>query len=216
MNRFACFALCTAIVTAASSETVYFHGPANDRYGFNGEDNGIRREWADDFALSSSAAIDQIFWWGGGTSPNGDAFVVRFFANNSGKPGQELFEATLGNGSPRLSDGIIAPTISSYKYSATLNDPFNIEANQKYWISIVNTASPSWLWQTSDENLLDGILRRNVGGSWGEPYGDDVAFALNTIPEPRTTLMLFAGAVMVIGCGAQSKKRRALAIGKSF
>jgi hypothetical protein len=194
--------LVMTVAATAAEGLLYVHPPLDNHGGFSGEGSATVREWADSFVLGTTSEIGAVRWWGGSDgrfAPNGDAFVVRFFADDGGKPGGQLFAASAGPSLRAASGLILDATTPGFVYEARLGSPLRVEANQRYWFSVVNTGNTLWQWQSSSMNLSDGILRRNVGEAWGDPYGNDAAFGLIAVPEPKTSWLVCAGAFLLMG-----------------
>lgn len=171
--------------------------------GFSVQDGANIMEVADSFVLSSGTSIEKVQWWGGTQFQSQNNFVVRFYSDQNGVPGQQLFVATVNAGLPITigpTTGAYDPPVSLSSYSAVLPAPFTIAANQKYWLSI-SSANPGWEWQISEAASPYGVDRRDLGDSWDNPYGkygDHAAFALYAAPEPTVTWLLSAGAFVLV------------------
>jgi hypothetical protein len=192
----ACFILTSVVV--AGTVPVYEHQPRDDfGSGFGGANEFGRWEVADDFTLPTPTSIDKIQWWGGFANSSRDQFVVRFFADQGGKPGPQLFETNAGNGSPIAAGGLLEGSSPTFSYSATVNSPFVAAANQRYWVSVVNPPNALWAWELSSQTQAYGVFRRNLGELWGDPYGNDAAFVLYSVPEAKTTALLCVGVILL-------------------
>ena len=149
---------------------------------------------ADEFQVEEAAAITSVTWWGGYASeylpiPEADDFTVQLFADDEGKPGALIQTFEVSNSAMRTATGdyVNPPDPEAgfegrpeYSYSFVLPVQILVEANTRYWLSIVNVpSSDSWVWEVSDSMVNLGVQRSFEGGPW-EPYYDNTAFRLQT------------------------------------
>ncbi len=112
---------------------------------------GVR--WADDFMAATSGPIDHICWWPCWYNPNvpeecsapgehpPDDFIVRFYADAGGIPGEEIGPPG-GQGLPPDITTVIEGSRCSV-YSATLATPPIVTAGECYWIEITGMGDPA-------------------------------------------------------------------------
>jgi hypothetical protein len=162
-------------------------------------------EWADSFVLTGASTIKRIVWWGG-YGPlvdygNTDNFTIRIYTDDAGQPGTEIASYAAGAAYTWGYDGeayLEFPTpgdpfsgILSFTHEYILPTAFAVQANTRYWISIVNARpDESWLWQASDSSHSLGLQFRDAtlpGSPWTAhttPPVHDVAFRIETAPIP--------------------------------
>src|SRR4051812_19218079 len=123
MNRIT--TLLSALLSISRTFGAEFERPPvyDSTFGVTGGDQIL--EVADSFSLQSATAIDKVQWWGGSHFPTADQFVVRFYADDAGVPGRQLFEANVGAapGSPTGFNND-SPRELFNSYAATLPSPF--------------------------------------------------------------------------------------------
>ncbi len=154
---------------------------------------------ADNFQLDQPAQIGSMTWWGGYFNPpDPDNFTLRFYADNSGKPGSVIQSYSIGSSATKIFTGGTLNGVAEVQYVTNLGTPLSLQGNVHYWISIFNASGPqTWLWESSFTK--DGVQRSftdPVNGPWepvsGTP-GHDVAFELTPVPLPPTFLFMAFG-----------------------
>jgi hypothetical protein len=131
-----------------------------------------------------------------------DNFTIRLYADDGGQPGAELASFAAGEVYRWGYDGdgyLEFPTpgdpmsggVASFTYEYILPTPFAVQANTRYWVSIVNAApDEAWRWQASDSANEPGVQFRAtapVGGAWTAHNAapvHDLAFRIETAPVP--------------------------------
>jgi hypothetical protein len=169
--------------------------------GFGATDGVGFLEIADSFFVQTDTPINKVQWWGGSHFPGPNQFTIRFYADNAGLPGKQLFEANVGAPLPTATSiNNDDPRETFNSYSATFPSPFVASANSRYWLSIGNSRDKDWGWQISSPGEPYGVMRREVGDSWDNDYGrygNHAAFALFSVPESGTIPLLALGLVTV-------------------
>ena len=147
---------------------------------------------ADDFTLASNEVVTGVNWWGHGQG--GEDFQFIFYADATGNPGAVLH--TTGGTFSRVEQfpgHIGAPVF----YSANLTTPFAASAGTKFWLSVFNQApDAAWAWLSAEAPGNGERQRLNTTTTWGVGIGNtDLAFALTSVPEPGSLLLLATGIV---------------------
>ena len=190
--------LATAASPTAAQEILYYQPPVP----FGGStSNGVTITVADDFRLTGAASLEQVVWWGGYGSaaqprPTGDAFTLRIFGDDAGRPGQVLATYTFGAEARRTQT---SPT--DFDYAFTLPAPLALEGNRTYWLSITNVpTSLEWTWTATtfeQETCTPSApcSRRSFGspitGPWEEYYSNSAFQLLGTATGcPEVTIEL--------------------------
>ena len=172
---------------------------------------------ADDFQLTQDTLIGSIAWWGAHVPSQAepDRFSVTLFSDNGGQPGTVLPLFTVGRINSALTGSFVnAPDLyPEYRYSADLQQPFLVQANARYWLSIVNPARNTWVWEVSGSSLSPGSWRSFYGGPWGADE-HNVAFELATVAEPQIHALVVMAMVTTL-CLRSSKVTGANAGGRS-
>lgn len=180
---------------------------------------------ADDFLLSSDAAVTQVRWWGSylinpgdpGDPGVDDLFHVRFFNDAGGipdaNPSTEFMQPTLNvsRTATALQD-IAGGTV--FQFDATLPSPVVLTGGTPFHLSIVNffdATDAEWFWLLSDQQTGDNAFRFD-GDPWTSGPPGDLAFALFTagrpptaVPEPSLFGMFVLGLLLLVG--AQRSRR---------
>jgi hypothetical protein len=196
----------------------------NDTTPFSQGGLGLFAQAFDDFTLASAGQVNQVTWQGGYFLPPQagtiTAFTLTFYNADpaSGRPGTVVAMQTInGNGNETFVGTEIGSDDGSdnliYNYSDNLIAPVSLAAGVTYWLSIVPDlvfeGDPSvgqWGWHTGTGGN-GGALEDFEGTT--SPTGNDLAFSLNSVPEPASiTLCAIAG---VISLGHHWRRRRATA-----
>lgn len=170
----------------------YLQSPGH--FGGFGSDGGIITV-ADDFRFDQNTLIGGLNWWGGyfNPPPGPDNFTIRLYTDNAGQPGLLLTGFNLGPITKTPTGSFVNPGLyAEFRYSADLLSPFEAKAGDRYWLSIVNPPRDIWLWEASGNPLNPGVQRSFHGGDW-QPYFDNTAFELVSVPEPSSSLLLTVG-----------------------
>ena len=141
----------------------------------------------DDFVFAAGANIRTVAWQGiycvetanaPAPAPTASAFVVTFYADQSGQPNRQapLFTTTvpiaqtnetLDRTQANLNCGTTPTTWAFYSYSVTLPNTFGAAANTRYWLS-VQAVTPSfqtfWGWRdgTPDNRTSLQLVNGNI------------------------------------------------------
>lgn len=151
---------------------------------------------ADDFNPASSGNITNVCWWGSYVDGQGencqgvasDAFQVRYFSSDDGRPGTLLATFSQAGGTltvsgPSPTGVTIASNLTEYEYSAT-HAALPVSAGQCYWIEISNgIPGCSWFWEVginqNQRAFQDGLADLPGVYEPAEAILDDMAFCLN-------------------------------------
>lgn len=174
------------------------------------------KQGADNFVLSSKATVDGLTFTGAygfdNTAPAVDDFTVRIYHDAGGAPAlNPFFEQSVGN-ITRSPTALNYFGFDIFEYETSIA-PTLLDANQTYWLSIVNNTvgeGDNWGWaSTADagnsmDRLADGAAWGVAShGPWGAASSDgDLAFSLqgSFVPEPTTGalgLLGITGLVMI-------------------
>jgi len=143
------------------------------------------QENADAVTFSEDVIVEQIRFWGayafGETVGNDDDFTLNIYADAGGGVPTEapLMSIPLG-AVPRVPTGnLILSQFVEYEYLATLNLGVALEANESYWISIVNNTvsdmDDNWAWETSAQGDAMNAFRNPGTVTWA-PDTRNLAF----------------------------------------
>ncbi len=144
-----------------------------------------------------------LCWWGayGRAVPGGfedcrgagpDAFLVRYYQNNNGVPGQLVasfnqlqIPPTLTVSAPFATGALVADEVPEYEFSAT-HAAFPVNAGQCYWVEISNLLAPDcvFFWEMAlagnGWSMQDGDGANAPNGyALADVTGNDFAFCLN-------------------------------------
>jgi len=150
VNR--CLLSLALFVGLSSSAANYIQPPGH----FGGFDSDEHIAVADDFQFAQDTLIRGINWWGGYFNPpiGLDNFTMRLYADNGGRPGQLVDEFSVGPITKTATGNFVNPGLyAEFRYSASLQLPFEAEAGNRYWLSIVNPPRDRWLWEASSSPL---------------------------------------------------------------
>ena len=150
----------------------------------------------DNFTLDSATSIGKVKWYGeffsGEPAPISN-FLIQFWSDNSG-PNAELFSETIvGNAHETLVEKI--GNFNLYQYGMDLSVPFQALAGTTYWLSIQATLDypPQWGWYQGKGG--NGVAYQDyLFGNTGS-IPTDLAFRLESVPEPITILLLSFGLI---------------------
>ena len=149
----------------------------------------------DNFTLDSATSIGKVKWYGeffsGEPAPISN-FLIQFWSDNSG-PNAELFSETIvGNAHETLVEKI--GNFNLYQYGMDLSLPFQALAGTTYWLSIQATLDypPQWGWYQGKGG--NGLAYQDFFGEIGA-IPKDLAFSLESVPEPITILLLSFGLI---------------------
>ena len=161
---------------------------------------------ADDFTLTNSHTITDVYWWGEYyiTEASPDDFTVAFY-NEAASPAATPFKSYAVGPANRTDTGDTFGGDPIYRYSYTLSEPLPLSAGIKYYISIYNntadTDNDDWAWLSADNGNATYYWRNSTTGGWEFRPTYDFAFRLTVegggpvIPEPITST-LFVGSIL--------------------
>ena len=199
-----------------------FGGPASDTALLDDFDNQIWQRVADDVLLPQSTILSRIVFWGfyGGSfdqfvepPPPTETMRVRFYdaRPSDNLPGTVLFEESFLNPS-RVPTGrvvLVGPGPPEMRYQVDLTTPFELQANTKYWLEIVqvDNLNSHFRWEFSPGNGTPyAFINPNVPDWTKSTLVSNVAFQLVAIPEPAT-LTLTAGALLFLVLKGRNVRR---------
>lgn len=167
----------------------------------------------DNFQLAGDARIDRVRWHGiylsadttgfSNAAPNTDTWTVEFWSGSSSSPMTRLFttqvDATEVQRTATGNRSFGGIQVNEYAFALDLATPFDVDAGQTYWFSVVSGAasfSPFFSWiQADGEGQSAQVLRGGAGQALDQyERGGNRAFALEgqTVPEPATAALLLA------------------------
>ena len=180
---------------------------------------------ASDWKCEDGLPVTDFHWWGSwenNTPYTGgfDAYLM-VFADQGGKPllGPTVWEKVADLTTyPGYSHGFHGTDDAGndiYWYQVDLLEPdwFHQDIGENYWfaLSIGSDCAPTWGWHnTADHKKFDSVylssgyiwqyLEYPTGHSWAGQSAD-LAFAVSTVPEPATMLLLGSGLIGLAGLG---------------
>jgi hypothetical protein len=128
-------------------------------------------EVADDFVSQSGWVISNVKFFGGyvtvpGQPGNTQGFVIRFYSDNNGRPGTELFEQEVTQFNE--TQYAVVSGFAAYSYSCNLSPAFTPPSPGVYWFSTVSilargggSEEPQWGW-----GQAQGGITGNSGMQW--------------------------------------------------
>ena len=150
----------------------------------------------DDFTLDSATSIGKVKWYGeffsGEPAPISN-FLIQFWSDNSGPNAQLFSETIVGNAHETFVEKI--GNFNLYQYGMDLSLPFQALAGTNYWLSIKATLDypPQWGWYQGKGG--NGVAYQDyLFGNTGS-IPTDLAFRLESVPEPITILLLSFGLI---------------------
>ncbi len=176
---------------------------------------------AEDF-ITTGRSISGLCWWGAyawdpGTglvdclNPGpGDAFEVRYYADNAGIPGTLLAEFTQAGGSltvsgPTATGAMIDGAFQEYVLTAS-HAPVPVSTRSRHWVEITNSLTGcEWFWETASQGnqhaAQDGIGHAPVNGyDLVDVIDVDLAFCLD-VPMARASNDACDQAELITGSG---------------
>lgn len=150
----------------------------------------------DNFTLDSATSIGKVKWYGeffsGEPAPISN-FLIQFWSDNSGPNAQLFSETIVGNAHETFVEKI--GNFNLYQYGMDLSLPFQALAGTTYWLSIQATLDypPQWGWYQGKGG--NGVAYQDyLFGNTGS-IPTDLAFRLESVPEPITILLLSFGLI---------------------
>ena len=121
-------------------------------------------EVADDFVSQAGWTINNVKFWGGYVTPPGQpgntqGFVIRFYTDNNGRPGTELFEQDVVQFNE--TEYAVLGGFAAYSYSCNLSPAFTPPSPGVYWFSTVaildrGAGSPEPQWGINQSFPING------------------------------------------------------------
>jgi len=176
-----------------------------------GNDGGSEVTY-DNFTLLSTDNIVRVRWVGGRLDQTPGVgtltgFTVQFFEDNSGLPGGSVSPVFEAGYSPETFLGLldVGTTIERSVFSYSMPVNFTATGGTQYWLSVVANSTcpgfpgsaclpPRWIWQGGTGG--DGIAYFDFsvpGGGTSRFSATDVAFELNSVPEPVSMSLVGSG-----------------------
>jgi hypothetical protein len=153
----------------------------------------------DDFTLAGGGTITTVDWSGiflYTEGPDVTGFTVNFWSYAAGTPRALLASYNFGGSTGQTYAGFDPSGLQLYNWSETLNVPFAAAPGTEYFLSIVEDApATAWYWKTSAAGDNGGY--ENAGPAYAT--GQNLAFTLESIPEPSTMALLLGTAFTALG-----------------
>lgn len=205
------YALVAVVLLASVSFADVLYSQPNDRAAqpsfFSDAVPGqfFSQRMADDFTLNADAQITGIRWWGGSQFfqyadlTNMASFTVVLYSSVDGVPAiltplaDETFATFATN--PTATGLTLYGNGIQYGHEIALSAPVNVQAGQKYWLSVGATLvapfADGWVWSGSTVGNLVNATDYFTGGGYTvyDPTFNDLAFEIIGVPEPTTALI---------------------------
>ncbi|CAB5160821.1 hypothetical protein D3OALGA1CA_5049 [Olavius algarvensis associated proteobacterium Delta 3] len=152
-----------------------------------------------------SAPISVVRWWGTYDDPDVlptvDDFVIEFYGDQSGLPGDPLATFNVGDDVLRLSAGFqdfLGRSI--FEFEAVLPSAFTPDSGTFNYLSIYNTAlvGNDFAWHESTTKIPPGIYFNYLETGWMTLDLFDRAVELDAVPLPPSAVLL-ASSLFVLG-----------------
>jgi hypothetical protein len=183
-------------------------------------DGGLLGQVYDDFTLAKDGVVYRITWQGGyfgpasaGTPPtNNLTFTINFYNSNaSGGLGSLLATRVIPNNAGESPVGLEAGSGGDgnliFNYAANIA-PLSLNGGTTYWLSIMadlnfanNTTVGAWGWHTGvggNGTALQDYIPDEV---FGATIPNDLAFSLQTAPEPASISLFCSSAALFLAWG---------------
>lgn len=171
----------------------------------------VGQQLVDDFALTFTADVEQISWWGGydgNIDAGDDSFRVRLYGNvaASGSVLHEFNSASATRTAELLVDSV---QNAIYKYTFALPTPVQLGMGS-YFLFVENLGSSDWVWVTSATGG-NGLWFRDAEGNNWLSFDQNLAMQIEgsrvttPVPEPGTLALLG-----LAGIGGLLARRRRL------
>lgn len=188
-----------------------FGGPAADTSFY--DEGGIERwqELADDVFLAQPATLRRIVWHGfyGDSLKNNpepppvtETMRVRIYDDVAGLPNSILYEELFLNPS-RIATGeviLTGPAPPEQRYQVDLVQPFELQSNTRYWLSISQMGDPdsAFRWETSQGTGIPYVFRSVFFPNWRLSGAvSNLSFQLLNVPEPGCCIWLLGATVFL-------------------
>jgi hypothetical protein len=164
--------------------------------------SGFDYEVADDFLIGAGATVRSVTWQGSytGVIPAADAFVIKFYDDDSGVPGNPLAGGsfTVGSAVNRTATGLVLAARDVFSYSADLGSGLALSANTPYWVAIFNMVPAEWNW-----GLAPGGTAAYTDGQGWMSTDAVMRFALHdtnltTVAEPVMLTLFGPGIALLV------------------
>lgn len=213
--NWACLMLLLAIGSTGRAAVVIGHPP--DQSGALASDTGFpfvgmtSAVLADDFTVNTAVELRHITWWGhywGEAPPASETMRIRIYGadGGTGRPGDLLHESVIID-PPHTATGLLIPSspgtsaaYTEYVMQSDLAAPVALDANTPYWFELaqVGDHDSAFYWEFSDADHTGIAYLSGGAASWRPGLTQkDLAFQLNTIPEPSAIILISAFAVCI-------------------